>query len=116
MRLPDLASRIRATHAVGISPPEDSLLRALLSRLFAERQLAVPPGLQDWLLLRLPRDAGSIREAVRRLDCAALAEGARVTRGLAIAALGEMIGGDNPDHSGSTAAAMSATESGWAAP
>ncbi|MDA8249733.1 MAG: chromosomal replication initiator DnaA, partial [Rhodospirillales bacterium] len=38
--LPDLASRLRATAAVEIRPAEDELLRALLARLLAERQIA----------------------------------------------------------------------------
>ena len=38
-RLPDLASRLRAITAVEIGPPEDALLRALLARLLADRQL-----------------------------------------------------------------------------
>jgi len=81
--LPDLASRLRATAAVRIGPAEDELLRSLLARLLAERQLAVPEPLQDWLRLRLPRAQGAIREAVARLDRAALASGGRVTRALA---------------------------------
>ena len=43
--LPDLASRLRAMTAVEIGPPEDTLLRTLLARLLADRQLRVPePG------------------------------------------------------------------------
>ena len=81
--LPDLASRLRATLAVRIGPAEDGLLRALLARLLAERQLAVTDPLQAWLLLHLPRAQGAIREAVARLDAATLAAGGRVTRALA---------------------------------
>jgi chromosomal replication initiation ATPase DnaA len=77
--LPDLASRLRAITAIGIAPPEDSLLQALLARLLADRQLAVPPALQAWLLLRLPRTAAALREAVARLD----ADGRPIDRGLA---------------------------------
>ncbi|MEJ1976129.1 MAG: hypothetical protein WDN49_08545 [Acetobacteraceae bacterium] len=40
-RLPDLASRLRATVAVELHTPGDAMLRALLSRLLADRQLAV---------------------------------------------------------------------------
>jgi chromosomal replication initiation ATPase DnaA len=80
--LPDLASRLRATTSVGIGPAEDELLRDLLARLFAERQLAVAEALQEWLLLRLPRSQAVIREAAARLDHAALATGGRVTRAL----------------------------------
>jgi chromosomal replication initiation ATPase DnaA len=81
--LPDLASRLRAITAVRIGPAEDGLLRSLLARLLTERQLAVAEPLQDWLLLHLPRSQGAIREAVARLDHAALAAGGRVTRPLA---------------------------------
>ncbi|MFC4170365.1 chromosomal replication initiator DnaA, partial [Teichococcus aestuarii] len=58
--LPDLASRLRATAAVGIGEPSDTLLAALLARHFAERQLRVPEAVQEWLLARLPREAGAI--------------------------------------------------------
>ena len=90
VRLPDLASRLRAITAVEIAPPEDSLLRALLLRLLADRQLAVGPGLQDWLLLRLPRSPAALREASARLDRAALAAGGAVTRAMAAAVVADM--------------------------
>jgi len=96
VRLPDLASRLRAVTAVEIMPPEESLLRALLLRLLADRQLAVRPDLQDWLLLRLPRSPAALREVVARLDQAALAAGGGVTRSIAagvVAAMGGA-GGD----------------------
>jgi chromosomal replication initiation ATPase DnaA len=85
--LPDLASRLRALTAVRIGPPEDGLLRRLLARLLQERQLNVGGPLQEWLLVRLPRSQGTIREAVARLDHAAMAAGGRVTRTLAQAVL-----------------------------
>ena len=87
VRLPDLASRLRATQAVGVGPASDTLLRALLSKFFADRQLRVEPDVQAWLLTRLPRDAASLVEAVARLDRAALGLGGRITRPLARLAL-----------------------------
>lgn len=87
--LPDLASRLRATAAVEIRPAEDALLRALLARLLADRQVAVPEAVQSWLLTRLPRTPAAVREAAARLDRAALAAGGAVTRGLAAAVLDE---------------------------
>jgi chromosomal replication initiation ATPase DnaA len=90
VRLPDLASRIRAVTAVEVGTPEESLLRALLLRLLADRQLAVRPELQDWLLLRLPRSPAALREAVARLDQAALAAGGGVTRPIAAGVLAAM--------------------------
>jgi len=90
--LDDLASRLRATVAVGLGEPEEALLRILLLRLLAERQLLVGESLIDWLLARLPREADAMREAARRLDEAALAAGGAVTRALALAALADLLG------------------------
>jgi chromosomal replication initiation ATPase DnaA len=91
VRLPDLASRLRATQAVGIGPASDALLRALLGKFLADRQLRVEPEMQAWLLARLPRDAASLAEAVARLDHAALGLGGRITRALARLALAEWL-------------------------
>src|SRR5207253_554967 len=41
----DLGSRLRALPLVTLMPPEDALLRALLVKLFADRQLAVDESL-----------------------------------------------------------------------
>ncbi len=90
VRLPDLASRLRATVAVQLRPPGDAVLEALLARLMAERQLTVPPWLQAWLLARLPRTGGALREAAARLDRASLATGGRITRPLAQQVLTEL--------------------------
>lgn len=89
--LPDLASRLRAAAAAEIQPPEDSLLRALLARLLSDRQLQVPGPVQDWLLVHLPREAAALREAVARMNRAALASGRRVTRALAAGAVAGLV-------------------------
>ena len=83
VRLPDLASRLRATLAVEIRPAEDELLRGLLAALFADRQLPVAEPVQTYLLQRLPRTPAALREAAARLDRLALAAGGRITRALA---------------------------------
>jgi chromosomal replication initiation ATPase DnaA len=90
-RLPDLASRLRAVSAVAIEAPDDELLRALLIRLVRDRQIAVPEAVHEWLLRRLPRTPAALREAVERLDEAALAGGSAITRTLAAAVLPDMI-------------------------
>lgn len=83
IRLPDLDSRLRATHSVSIGRPDEVMLRILLLRLLVERQLVVGPAVVDWMLARLPRTASAMRDAARALDEAALASGRRVTRALA---------------------------------
>ncbi len=89
--LPDLASRLRATVAVEIHRAEASLLRGLLASQLADRQLRVDDAVQAWLLLRLPRDPASIREAVARLDHASLATAGRFSQRQAGQVLAELI-------------------------
>ena len=89
--LPDLATRLRAITAVGIGRPDDAQLRLLLARLFADRGIKVADTVQSWLLLRLPRSPGTLREAVARLDQAALARGGAVTRPLASEVLADLL-------------------------
>ena len=88
VRLPDLASRLRATTAVQIGRADDAFLAMLLARLLAERQMHLPGPLQSWLLARLPRTPAALRDAVGRLDAAAAAGGRTITRPVAAAALG----------------------------
>jgi chromosomal replication initiation ATPase DnaA len=95
VRLPDLASRLRATTAVGIGAPSDALLAALLSKHLADRQLRVGPEVQSFLLARLPREAAAVADAVARLDRAALASQAPITRPLARTVLGLLPGADD---------------------
>ena len=83
VRLPDLASRLRAVTAVRIDPPEDGLLAALLARLLSDRQLAVPGPVQSHLLARLARTHSALADAVRRLDMAGLALRGRITQRVA---------------------------------
>ncbi len=85
--LPDLVSRLRAISSVGIAEPDDALLRALLARLLAERQMVVAEAVQAFLLARLPRTGAAMREAAAQLDRASLAAGGRVTRAMAEAVL-----------------------------
>lgn len=82
-RLPDLASRLRATTAVPLGAADDGFLRRLLARLLSDRQLVVSSAVQEWLLAVLPREPAALREAAARLDRAALAAGRSVTRTLA---------------------------------
>lgn len=93
VRLPDLASRLRAIVAAEIRPAEESLLRALLLRLLSDRQFGVNAAMQDWLLVRLPRSPAALREAVARLDQAALSAGRALTKPVAAAVLADMAGG-----------------------
>ena len=93
--LPDLASRLRAVTAVAIGPPEDALLRALLARLLAARQLRVDERVLDWLLARLPRTHAAVAEAVAVLDAAGQASGQPIGPALARRVLPFLAGGED---------------------
>ena len=82
IRLPDLASRLRAFTAVGIDPPEDGLLRALLAHLLSDRQWRLDADVQERILPLVPRQPARLRMFVARLADAQLAAGGRVTLGL----------------------------------
>lgn len=81
--LPDLASRLRAVPVVAVGPPDDALLRALMVKLFADRQLAVDETLVEYLASRIERSFAGARAAVEEIDREALRRKRPVTRALA---------------------------------
>jgi chromosomal replication initiation ATPase DnaA len=81
--LPDLASRLRAIPAVTLIAPDDALLRAVLLKLFADRQLGVDESLISYLVTRIERSFAAARAAVELLDHEALRLKRPVTRALA---------------------------------
>lgn len=81
--LPDLASRLRAVPTVALSAPDDALLRAVLVKLFADRQLGVDTALVSYLTTRIERSFAAARAAVDALDREALRMQRPVTRALA---------------------------------
>ncbi len=81
--LADLASRLRAVPVVALAPPDDALLRALLVKLFADRQLAVDESLIGYLATRIERSFAAARETVALIDREALRQQRPVTRALA---------------------------------
>jgi chromosomal replication initiation ATPase DnaA len=79
----DLASRLRALPVVMLAPPDDALLRALIVKLAADRQLAVDEALVNYLANRIERSFAAARDAVKRLDQEAMRQHRPVTRALA---------------------------------
>lgn len=87
IRLPDLASRLRALPVVTISPPDDALLRAVLVKQFADRQLVVEPHVIGYIALRMEQSMAAAAAVVAELDRLAMASHRKVTRALAAEAL-----------------------------
>jgi chromosomal replication initiation ATPase DnaA len=81
----DLGSRLRVLPTVTLAAPDDALLRALIVKLAADRQLAVDETLVNYLANRIERSFASARAAVALLDEEALRQHRPVTRALAAA-------------------------------
>lgn len=88
LRTPDLVSRLRLAPLVEIGAPDDGLMRAVLVKLFADRQIAIEETLLAYLVPRLARSLGEARAVVAALDRAALAGNRRLTRAVAAEVLG----------------------------
>lgn len=83
IRTPDLASRLKAMPVVALAPPDDTLLRAVLVKLFADRQLGVDEQLIGYVATRIGRSFADARAAVATLDQEAMRRQRPLTRALA---------------------------------
>ncbi|CUW40761.1 Chromosomal replication initiator, DnaA [Magnetospirillum sp. XM-1] len=81
--LPDLRSRLLAMPVASIGAPDDSLLAALLVKLFDDRQLRIGEDVVHFLVGRMERSFAACARVVERLDRAALAGRRAVTVPLA---------------------------------
>jgi chromosomal replication initiation ATPase DnaA len=90
LRVPDLLSRLRLAPHATIEPPDDALLRAVLVKLFIDRQLVVDTAIIEMLALRMERSFAAARALVDALDRLSLERGRRVTRALAGEALAQL--------------------------
>ena len=88
-KLPDLASRVIGTPSVALDDPDDTLLQALLLKLFADRQLTPPATLLPWLLRRMTRSGEAAQKLVEALDQRSLATGRPIGQSLAAEILAE---------------------------
>jgi len=79
----DLGSRLKALPVVALAPPDDALLRAVLVKLFADRQLAVDESLIGYVAMRIERSFAAARNVVALLDEEAMRQKRPITRALA---------------------------------
>lgn len=85
--LPDLRSRLRALPLAPIEPPDEGLLKAVLVKLFSDRQLAVEPHVVNYLALHMDRSMETASRVVAAVDRLSLAKQRKVTRAIAAEAL-----------------------------
>lgn len=79
VHLADLRSRLNTATAVRIGPPDDTLMQAVVVKLFADRQLKVDQDVVTFMLARMERSFDAARELVARIDAAALKERRKIT-------------------------------------
>jgi chromosomal replication initiation ATPase DnaA len=89
IELRDLRSRLRAVPVVFLLPPDDHLVRALIVKFCADRQLAVDEQVVSDLATRLERSYAAVRQAIELLDSEGLRLGRPVTRALAAELIGK---------------------------
>ncbi len=88
VKLPDLLSRLNALPVAELGPPDDALLRGLLVKLFADRQLAIDEPVISYLIARMPRSAGAARALVAEIDRQALENKIEISRSFVAKVLG----------------------------
>lgn len=96
IRLPDLASRLKAATTVALGAPDDALLSGVLAKLFADRQVEIDPQVVGYLVRRMERSLAAANDVVERLDRAALERKARISRTLAAEVLDMAEAGRDP--------------------
>jgi len=85
--LPDLLSRLNAVPAVEIGSPDEALIRTVMLKHFADRQLDIDPKVLTYLALHVDRSLAAAEAAVAAVDRAALATGRKISRQLVIETL-----------------------------
>jgi chromosomal replication initiation ATPase DnaA len=88
--LADLRSRLNALPMAELGVPDEALIRAVLVKLFADRQLKVTVELIDYIGLRIERSFDTARRVVAALDRVSLAARRRITIPLAQKVLEEL--------------------------
>jgi chromosomal replication initiation ATPase DnaA len=81
--IPDLVSRLRALPVVTLRAPDDAMLRAVIVKLAADRQLALDESVVAFIATRIERSFAAARAAVIALDNEALRQRRAPTRALA---------------------------------
>ena len=89
--IPDLVSRLRALPVATLQAPDDAMLRAVIVKLAADRQLALDESVVRYLSTHIERSFAAARAAVIALDNEALRQRRPATRALAA----ELFGGES---------------------
>ncbi len=77
--LADLSSRMLASEAVKIKPPDDALLQAVIIKQFSDRQITLSDKVIDYIIIHADRSFSFIRALVKEVDNMSLSEKKKIT-------------------------------------
>jgi chromosomal replication initiation ATPase DnaA len=86
----DLLSRLRLSPIVTIGRPDAAMVRAVLIKLFSDRQIRIDEDVVAYAALHLDRSLEAATAFVQAIDDAALSAGRRITRPLAAATIANL--------------------------
>ncbi|WP_370930867.1 hypothetical protein [Bartonella sp. DGB1] len=78
----DLISRLRTVNMIKIDTPDDLLLKGLLKKLLADRQLIIDNNMIDYILLRVERTVDKINNLVNYIDQLVIDEKKKANRNI----------------------------------
>ena len=84
---PDLASRLRLATLAKIEKPDDELVKAVLVKLFADRQITIDEDVVSYAARHCEQSLDAVNRFVATVDETALSIGRRITRPLAASTL-----------------------------
>lgn len=87
LRVKDLLSRLRLAPVAEIGRPDPGLIRAVIVKLFADRQIRIDEDVVSYAALHCEQSLDAVGRFVAAVDNEALASGRRITRPLASRAL-----------------------------
>ena len=73
-KMSDLVSRLEAMNTASIEEPDDTLMEALIIKLFNDRQLLVKPSTVNFLMQRIERSYLGISEIIELIDKVSLSQ------------------------------------------
>ncbi len=83
LKLNDLRSRLLALPSISIKAPDENLLKAVMIKQFADRQIEIEPQLVEYLFKRMERSLQAVTKIVDDLDRGSLGTGRAITKVLA---------------------------------
>ncbi len=94
LRTPDLLSRLRLAPIAMIDQPDADLIKAVIVKLFADRQIAIDEEVVSYAARHCEQSLDAANRFVAAVDEAALAAGRRITRPLAAGILAALADGE----------------------